>query len=97
MVIYIDSEYRCHTSSSDGAYREFDVPFFDDKCTEMIEGYRYVPHGENWTREDGMVFNGEMIAPFKDFTELDSYQRIYERERLTDAENALQILYGGAV
>lgn len=97
MVIYIDSEYRCHTSNPDGTYREFDVPFFDDKCTEMIEGYRYIPSGESWTREDGVTFDGEMITPFTDFDVLDKAQRIYERELLTDAENALAILYGGAV
>lgn len=54
--------------------------FFDGKCDAFIEGYRFVPAGANWTREDGAVFRGEMIAPWKPYSELDAAQREYERE-----------------
>lgn len=92
--IYIDSEFKCHTVN-DGTYGEIETDFFDGKCIEYIEGYRFVPSGESWTRSDGVVFHGEMIAPWKDYSELDAIQREYERERLADAENALAILLGG--
>lgn len=93
MVIYVDSDYCCHTSNHDGEYREFDVPFFDDKCTELIEGYRYVPAGETWMREDGEVFVGEMIAPAVNFDELDAAQREHERNMLAEYEALINELY----
>lgn len=91
---YIDSEFKCHTVN-DGTMVEIQTDFFDGKCDAFIEGYRFVPSGESWTRSDGVVFHGEMIAPWKDYSELDAIQREYERERLADAENALAILLGG--
>lgn len=95
MKIYIDSDFKCHTANPDGTFREVETPFFDGKCAAFIEGYRFVPEGETWTRSDGVVFHGEMIAPWNDYSELDNAQREYERERLTDAETALAILLGG--
>lgn len=62
MTIYIDNDYKCHLSD-DGTRRAFELPFFDSKCAEFVEGYRYVPSGETWTRADGQVFAGEMISP----------------------------------
>lgn len=95
-MIYVDSEFKCH-STDDGTMTAVETTFFDGKCDIFIEGYRYIPAGETWTRSDGRVFHGEMVAPWKDYRELDSAQRAYERERLADAENALAILYGGTV
>lgn len=80
-MIYIDSEYRCHTTNPDGSFREIETDFFDGKCTTFIEGYRFVPSGENWTRSDGVVFHGEMIAPFKPYSELEAAQRQYEADQ----------------
>lgn len=96
MKIYIDSEYRCKTTNPDSTFREVETDFFDGKCQTFIEGYRYLPTGESWTRSDGVVFHGEMIAPWKDYSELDAVQREYERQKLADAEAALAILLGGA-
>ena len=95
-MIYIDSEYKCHITN-DGTMTAVETSFFDGKCDTFIEGYRYIPAGKEWTRSDGVTFTGEMVAPWKDYKELDSAQREYERERLADAENALAIIYGGAV
>ena len=95
MKICIDSEYHCHTTNPDGTFREIETEFFNGKCQTFIEGYRYVPSGESYTREDGEIFTGEMIAPWKPYDELDAAQREYEREKLADAENALAILLGG--
>ena len=63
------------------------MPFFNGKCEVFIEGYRYVPSGESWTREDGSIFYGEMIAPWKSYSELDAEQRKYERQKLLEYEN----------
>ena len=89
MKVYIDSEYRCHTTNPDGTYTALETDFFDGKCAAYIEGYRFVPAGETWTRPDGVVFRGEMIAPWKDWRELDKAQRDYEREQLAAYEQAL--------
>lgn len=94
-MIYIDSEFKCHAENTNGEYRGFDVPFFYEKCKTFIEGYIYLPHGESMTDERGVSYSGEMIAPWKDYSELDAAQREYERERLADAENALAIMWGG--
>ena len=77
MKIYIDSDFRCHTIPDENL-REFDVPFFDDKCATLIEGYRYVPPGESWIREDGEVFKGEMITPAVDDASVWKLQEQYE-------------------
>ena len=95
MKIYVDKSYKCHLSD-DGTITEVQTDFFDGKCQEYIEGYRFVPAGESWTRSDGIVFQGEMISPWKPYNELDAAQREYERQKLADAETALAILLGGA-
>lgn len=88
-TIYIDSEFKCHISN-DGTMTAVETDFFDDKCDAYIEGYRFVPSGKTWVREDGVVFSGEMVAPWKPWQELDAAQREYEREQYAavTAQNA---------
>ena len=89
MTIYIDTDFKCHVSNPDGTLTAVETDFFDGKCQAYIEGYRFVPAGESWTRHDGVVFTGEMVSPWKDWWELDEAQREYEREQLAalTAEN----------
>ena len=78
MTIYIDQECKCYISP--GAERTVvESSFFDGKCQAFIEGFRFVPEGQTWVRSDGMSFQGEMIAPWKPWAELDAAQRAYER------------------
>lgn len=79
-TIYIDSEFKCHVSPSSG-YTSVETDAFDGKCDTYIEGYLFIPAGQTWTRADGVVFTGEMIAPWKPWAELDAAQREYEREQ----------------
>lgn len=88
-TIYIDSDFKCHVTD-DGTMTAVKTDFFGDKCDAFIEGYRFVPSGETWTRSDGAVFNGEMIAPWKPYDELDNAQREYERQLLAEYEAALE-------
>lgn len=90
--IYIDTDYVCHTANPDGTFREIETDAFDGKCDAFIEGYRYVPPGESWIREDGEVFKGEMIAPAVDYETLGIAQLQYENQ---DMKNSLSILLGG--
>lgn len=80
MMIYIDSDFKCHVTNN-GTMTAVETPFFDGKCQEFIEGYRFVPTGESWTRSDSTVFQGEMIAPWKPYNELAAAQSQYERDR----------------
>ena len=89
MTIYIDAEYKCHTTPGDGL-TSVETDYFDGKCQAYIDGYRYVPAGASWTRPDGVVFSGEMVSPWKPWRELDAAQRVYEQEQLKSlsAQNA---------
>lgn len=90
-TIYIASDFKCHIEN-DGTMKAVDTDFFDGKIDEYIEGYRFVPQGESWTREDGKVFPGEMIAPWKAYSDLDAVQRQHELEQLADMKAALELL-----
>ena len=87
MKIYIDENFKCYTTTDEGR-REFNVQFFDGKCSAFVEGYRYVPHGETWTRADGVTFAGEMTSPWKDYSILAAVQAAYEQAQ---SENAAEI------
>lgn len=89
MKIYIDNDYKCHRDNPEGTYTAVETTAFDGKCTAYIDGYRCVPSGSTWARDDGTVFTGEMIAPWKPWQELDAAQREYERQQLDSYEQAL--------
>lgn len=92
-MVYIDTDFRCHSTDT-GGLTPVDSNFFDGKCTRYIEGYRYIPPGETWTRSDGTVFTGEMIAPAEDIRLLEAAQAAYEEARAenADALAALEVL-----
>ena len=79
-TIYIDSKFKCHTTD-DGTMTAVETDFFDGKCKSYIEGYRFVPAGQTWTREDGQVFTGEMIAPWRDYAILSEFQEVAQEEQ----------------
>lgn len=87
MTIYIDDDYKCHTSHGDGL-TAVETDAFDGKCRQYIEGYRFVPAGETWVREDGQVFHGEMIAPWRPYEILAELQALYEEEQAKQADMA---------
>ena len=77
MTIYIDNYYKCHISPGEGL-TAVETDAFDGKCRQYIEGYRFVPPGQSWTREDGQVFTGEMVTPWRPYEILAERQAIYE-------------------
>ena len=93
MTIYIDSDYKCHVSPGEGL-TAVETDAFEDKCSRYIQGYRFVPAGESWTREDGHTFTGEMIAPWRDYAILAEFQSIHEEElaKQSDMAAALEVL-----
>ena len=78
-TIYLDSTFMCH-AANDGTMRAVETDAFDGKCGFFIEGFRFVPAGESWTRADGSVFAGEMLAPAEDYAALAKAQQQYERD-----------------
>ena len=95
MVVYLDSDFKCHASNPESIYTAVETGFFDGKCDAYMEGYRFVPAGAVWTRSDGAVFHGEMIAPWKPWLELEEAQRVYERSCLEEA--VVQLEYENAL
>ena len=93
MRIYIDENFCCHTADT-GNLIPVDTKAFDGKCDRLIQGYRYIPAGESWTRSDGVVFRGEMIAPAEDSRILEAAQAAYEEAQAknADALAALEVL-----
>ena len=90
-MIYIDDNYKCHAQNGEGC-TAVETDFFNGKCVEFVEGYRFIPAGETWTRSDGVEFAGEMVAPWMDYSILDAAQREYERQQMEDMRAALETL-----
>lgn len=93
-TIYVDSDFRCHAADETGSLVALETEVFDGKCDAFLEGYRFVPDGETWTRQNGTVFRGKMIAPWKDYAILKAYQEQYEamRAEMEDMQAALTIV-----
>ena len=76
-TIYLNSDYKCHVLD-DGTMDAVETDVFDGKCDTFIEGYRFIPAGKTWTRQDGEMFVGEMISPWRDYELLCEFQTQYE-------------------
>ena len=79
-TIYLDPKtFKCYVEN-DGTRIAVETAEFDGKCDAYIEATRFVPEDESWTREDGSVFHGEMVTPWKDSRIRDAYQEQYEAQ-----------------
>ena len=88
MIIYIDGDFKCHVSAAEGC-REIETGFFDGKCPEWIESFRFVPAGETWVKPNGEMFRGEMVSPWKDLGEAYAAQAAYVTAQNAQYEAAL--------
>lgn len=77
-TIYLNKDFQCSVTAKSDTVQSVETYFFDGKCNAYVEGYRFIPEGQQWTREDGVVFEGEMISPFKDYVYLEMIQSLYE-------------------
>lgn len=91
-TIYIDSDFRCSVTKTETFVQSIETDFFDGKCDAYIEGFRFVPEGETWVREDGVVFSGEMVSPWKPYAELERAQIAYEKDQYEAAIDELLML-----
>lgn len=97
MTIYIDNDYKCYVSAADGR-RAIETDAFDGKCPEWIESFRFVPAGETWVQDNGLIFRGEMVTPWNELGEAYAAQEAYVSAQnrqyeaaLTAIENALEV------
>lgn len=89
-TIYLDSDFICHVTN-DGTFREIETDIFDGQPDDFIVNFRLVPEGETWTRSDGVVFNGLMVSPIKDYKKIMTEVAI---SYLTDEQaEAVSVLY----
>lgn len=82
-TIYVDSLKHCHRNNN-GETKTIVTDFFAGKCDAFVEGYIF-DDGDEYTR----------IYPWKDYAELDAAQREYERQKLAEAQEVLNILLNG--
>ena len=88
MTIYIDSDYKCHVFAAEGR-RAVETDAFNGKCPEWIESFRFVPAGEIWVESNGVMFHGEMVAPWKDLSDAYAAQAAYVTAQNAQYEAAL--------
>ena len=98
-TIYLNADFQCSLTEKADTVQSIETDYFNGKCNAYIEGYRFVPQGQTWTRNDGVVFAGEMIAPFKDYTQMEMVQKLYEQlaEDITYTQLAVAELYESGV
>lgn len=101
MKIYIDTNngFKCYTTDT-GGLLEYEEPFFNGKCPELIESYRCKPVGYRWVSENGEFTRADckLVAPWKDLGEAYAAQAAYVTAQnaqyeaaLTAIENALEV------
>lgn len=79
MIVYIDSDFKCYVDQTpENSRRAVECNALNDKNRTYIEGMRYVPAGEAWTRADGKTFTGPMLAPWRNSQILSAAQSAYE-------------------
>lgn len=98
-TIYLNSDFQCSVTEKEDTVQRVETELFDGKCNAFIEGYRFIPEGQIWTRTDGVQFAGEMLAPFKDYTYLEMVQAVYDQlaADITDTQLAVAELYESGV
>ena len=91
MTIYIDNDYKCYASPGEGL-TAVETEFFVFFCRQFIEGYRFIPFEQSWTRSDGQVFHGEMVAPWRDYSILSEFQEVAQEEQAKATEEIAAIV-----
>ena len=90
MTYYLDAEYRLHVEQEEAMIPwEDEHGLFRNRSDAFIEGYRVVPEGHTWIREDGEVFEGFMMAPAVHYETLALEDA---QARMNDMQTALETL-----
>lgn len=91
-MIYIDTnDFHCYIAqNSEGTLLPYEDAFFEGKCQTFIEGYCCIPDGYELVNSDGSVYKGKAIYPWKSHRSLILAQHAYERNLLSEYEDALR-------
>lgn len=92
MLYYLDDQRMAHVRQNEaGTLAPWGdtAGFFAGKCQAFVEGYRVVPDGQTWTREDGAAFSGLMIAPAADPNLLFAGQAEADGETIAELDAAV--------
>lgn len=93
MIIYLNPiNYQCYCHQPMKNCLIVETDFFDGKCKEYIEGYRFIPEGHSWTRSDNKIFKGPVIMPWRSLKELENAQFAYERIKMEEYALALETM-----
>lgn len=91
-MIYLDADFMAYPRQNEAEtltpWEDADG-FFAGKCDAFIEGYRVIPEGETWEREDGNTFSGLMISPAVNLAELSAVQAVYDKETIAELDAAV--------
>ena len=92
MKIYIDTDdrFKCYTTDT-GGLLEYEEPFFNGKCPELVESYCCKPVGYELVTENGEVVQTDckLVAPWKDLSEAYAAQAAYVTAQNAQYEAAL--------
>ena len=91
--VYIDSEFKVHTTNANGR-TAIETDAFDGMSDVIMECHIFVPHGVSYKKTNGITVHGEFIQPFVTEKEMDAAQREYEKQKLSNCLEALQELGG---
>lgn len=86
MIFYIDEEYGCHKNKENINWRCFENIFFDNKCEQLINLYKYIPEGETYNGITGLS-----IYPIKDIKPFEIIQKEYEYKQILN--NLIEEIY----
>lgn len=88
MIVFLDTDFKVYTTLADDRI-DIEDTFFDNKCANLVESYRYIPIGKTWVDKGGREFAGPMIAPWRDIRQYDGEQQQYLLDKLAQYESAL--------
>ena len=90
---YLDKDFRLHLEQKEEYLIWEDVDgFFDHKSVSFIEGHRVIPEGKTWKDENGVVYQGLIIAAAVDYNTLSKAQSEMDILHSTIAELDLALL-----
>ena len=87
MIVYLGTDCKVYTTLAEDRV-EIEDTFFDNKCANLVESYRYIPIGKTWVDKGGREFAGPMIAPWRDIHQYDVEQQQYLLDKLAAAQSA---------
>lgn len=78
MLIYLDSENKCHIEKTEGFQEVLAPEIFKGKCRTFIEGFKYFPIGT--INYNGETYGNGNYYPWRALALLNEFQAQYEAQ-----------------